>query len=298
MPCYNAEMFLREAIDSVLQQSYSDVELIVIDDGSTDGSRQILEEYRERVTLLDQENQGPYPARNLGLRHANGDLIAFLDADDWWRKDFLEKMHSALMENENAVLSYCGWQNIGLKGGRGEPHVPPDYEKEGKAERFLRAASPWPIHAALVRRRAIDEIDGFQAYLPTCMDYDFWLRIGMAHPIVLVPEVMSFYRHHDQGQIVSKQWRQAQNSWSVKKTFVDQHPDLVSQFNDDELRALIDGGLLRRGYDNYWRRDLVSARRIFRLVLRTGYWKLKDLRYLLPALLPERLYLVLIGLAE
>jgi len=298
MPCYNAEMFLREAIDSVLQQSYPDVELIVVDDGSTDGSRRILEEYRERVTLLDQDNQGPYPARNLGLRHANGDLIAFLDADDWWRTDLLEKLNTALSVDEKAALAYCGWQNIGLKGGRGEPHVPPDYEKEGKAERFLRAASPWPIHAALVRRRAIDEIGGFQTYLPTCMDYDFWLRIGMAYPIILVPEVMSFYRHHDQGQIVSKQWRQAQNSWAVKKTFIKQRPDLVSQFDDEQLRSLIDGGLLRRGYDNYWRRDLISARRIFRLVLRTGYWQSKDLRYLLPALLPERLYLALIGLAE
>ena len=61
---------------------------------------------------------------------------------------------------------------------------------------------------------------------------------------------------------------------------------------------MIDGGLLRRGYDNYWRRDLVSARRIFRLALRTGSWGVKDLRYLLPALLPERLYLALISLAE
>jgi glycosyltransferase involved in cell wall biosynthesis len=294
--------FVEEAVMSVLEQTYPEVELIVVDDGSTDRSPDIVKHlvtaYPDKLRLLHQDRQGPYVARNLGLAHASGEFLAFLDADDWWRKDFLQNMHCALMDNENAVLSYCGWQNIGLKGGRGEPHVPPDYEKEGKAERFLRAASPWPIHAALVRRRAIDETGGYQTYLPTCMDYDFWLRIGMAHPIVLVPEVMSFYRHHDQGQIVSRQWRQAQNSWTVKKTFVNQRPDLVSQFNDDKLRSLIDGGLLHRGYDNYWRRDLVSARRIFRLVLRTGYWKLKDLRYLLPALLPERLYLALIRLAE
>jgi hypothetical protein len=130
------------------------------------------------------------------------------------------------------------------------------------------------------------------------MDYDFWLRIGLAHPIVLVPEVMAFYRHHQEGQIISKQWRQAQNVWSVKKTFVRQCPHLISDLSDENLKSLIDGGLLRRGYDNYWRRDLVSARRIFRLALRAGGWRLKDLRYLLPALLPERLYMTLIGLAE
>ncbi len=298
MPCYNAEKYLREAIDCVLNQSYPDIELIVIDDGSTDDSRMILDEYNERIFLLGQHNQGPYPARNLGLQHARGEFVAFLDADDWWREDFLEKLHTALVENRTAALAYCGWQNTGLEGARGEPYVPPDYEEEGKTERFLRAASPWPIHAALVWRHAIDEVGGFQTYLPTCMDYDIWLRIGMAHPIVLVPEVMAFYRHHQEGQIISKQWRQAQNVWTVKKTFARQCPDLVTDLSDKKLQSLIDGGLLRRGYDNYWRRDLVSAQRIFRLVLRTGSWGAKDLRYLLPALLPERLYLALIGLAE
>jgi glycosyltransferase involved in cell wall biosynthesis len=237
-------------------------------------------------------------ARNRGLAQATGEFVAFLDADDWWRKDFLEQLHTALMENRNASLAYCGWQNTGLEGGRGEPYVPTDYEIQGKAEQFLRAASPWPIHAALVRRQAIDAVGGFQTYLPTCMDYDFWLRIGLAHPIVLVPEVMAFYRHHQGGQIISRQWRQAQNVWTVKKTFARQCPDLITGLSDKKVQSLIDGGLLRRGYDNYWRRDLVSARRIFRLALRTGSWGAKDLRYLLPALLPERLYLALIGLAE
>ena len=237
-------------------------------------------------------------ARNLGLAQASGEFVAFLDADDWWREDLLEKLHAALLANSSAALAYCGWQNTGLEGGRGEPYVPPNYEQEGKAERFLQAASPWPIHAALVRRHAVDEIGGFQTYLPTCMDYDFWLRIGLAKPIVLVPEVMAFYRHHQGGQIISRQWRQAQNVWTVKKTFARQYPDLVTDLSDEKLQSLIDGGLLRRGYDNYWRRDLVSARHIFRLALRTGNWGAKDLRYLLPALLPERLYLALIGVAD
>ena len=134
--------------------------------------------------------------------------------------------------------------------------------------------------------------------MPTCMDYDFWLRIGLSGAVVLVPEVMAFYRHQRKGQIISRQWLQAKNVWTVKKTFVRQHPELVTGLEHDKLRLLIDGGLLRRGYDNYWRRDLVSARHIFRQVLRTGGWQSKDLRYLLPALLPEKLYVALIGLAE
>lgn len=302
MPCYNAAPFLEQAVMSVIDQTYPELELIVVDDGSSDGSADIVERLASshpgKIRLLRQHQKGPYPARNHGLSQASGEFLAFLDADDWWREDFLERLHAALMENGHAALVYCGWQNTGLEGRRGEPYVPPDYEEEGKPERFLRAASPWPIHAALVRRRAVDEIGGFQTYLPTCMDYDFWLRIGMRHQIVRVPEVMAFYRHHRQGQIISKQWRQAENVWTVKKTFVRECPDLLTGFSQGQLQSLIDGGLLRRGYDNYWRRDLVSARRIFRLALRTRSWGLKDLRYLLPALLPEKLYLALIGLAE
>jgi len=302
MPCYNAAPHVEQAARSVLDQTYAEIELIVVDDGSTDSSTDIVKhlvtEHPDKIRLIHQDQQGPYVARNLGLAQSSGEFVAFLDADDWWREDFLEKLYTALTTNRNAALAYCGWQNTGLEGNRGEPYIPPDYEMEGKSERFLRAASPWPIHAALVRRHAIDEIGGFQTYLPTCMDYDFWLRIGMAHPIVLVPEVMAFYRHHQGGQIISKQWRQAQNVWTVKKTFARECPELITELSKKKLQYLIDGGLLRRGYDNYWRRDLVSARRIFRLALRTGSWSVKDLRYLLPALLPERLYLMLIGLAE
>lgn len=300
MPCYNAAPFLEEAVLSVMKQSYPKVELVVVDDGSTDNSVQLLErlakEYPTRIRIENQQQKGPYLARNLGLTLARGEFIAFLDSDDWWREDFVEKLLQALQEHPKTALAYCGWQNIGVEGGRGEPYVPPDYELEGKMERFLRAASPWPIHAALTRRSAIEEAGGFQTWLPTCMDYDFWLRIGMTHPIIRVPEVMAFYRHHDHGQIVSTQWRQAENSWRVKKDYVSRHPELLQKLSREQLQDLIDGSLLRRGYDNYWRRDLVSARRIFRRALHTNAWKARDLRYLLPALLPEKLYIRLITL--
>lgn len=295
MPCYNARAFVEEAVQSVLAQSYPHTELIVVDDESDDGSVEVLEQlmsrYPGRVRLLFQDRKGPYPARNLGLQHARGSLVAFLDADDYWRADFVELMHRALHEaGPEIALAYCGWQNIGLKGPRGEPYVPPDYESEDKAARFLRAAAPWPIHAALVRREVLDEVGAFDLDLPTCMDYDLWLRIAVGRRIRLVPEVLAFYRHHQSGQITSKQWRQARNSWLVKRKFVRQHPELVAHLSHRGLRDLIDGGLLARGYDNFWRRDLDSAQRIFRMSLLTGGWAAKDLRYLLPALLPASIY--------
>lgn len=298
MPCYNAAPHLREAVDSVLRQSYENVELIIIDDGSTDDSPTIAAAMTAanpgRIRLLRTQRAGPYPARNFGIGNAGGEFLAFLDADDYWRHDFLEKMHEALGAT-NAVLAYCGWQNVGAAARSGEPYVPPDYDAEDKVERFLRSAAPWPIHAALVRKAIIDAAGGFDTTFATCMDYDLWLRIAAANPIVRVPEVLAFYRHHDQEQITSKQWRQAENVWRVKKKFVATSPHLVAHFPRGRLGDLIDGGLLRRGYDCYWRRDLVSARRIFRRSFQAGGWRLKDLKYLLPALLPESPYLSLIG---
>lgn len=301
MPCYNAAPYLQQAIESVLGQSYRDVELLVVDDGSDDGSQDLGAELAEqrpgRVSLLRTNRKGPYPARNVGLSRAQGEFVAFLDADDYWALDFLHKLHSALVGTD-AALAYCGWQNIGATDRTNEPFVPPDYEDGDKVEMLLRAASPWPIHAALVRRTVVDEAGGFDTTLATCMDYDLWLRIGALRHIVRVPEVLAYYRFHQGGQITSKQWRQAENVWRVKKKFVEACPNLVARFSRRRLGELIDGALLRRGYDCYWRRDLVSARRIFRRSLQAGGWKLKDLKYLLPALLPEGPYRSLITRAE
>ena len=297
MPCFNAERFLEAAIDSVLNQTYPDVELIVNDDGSRDGSMEILRAYSSRITVISQQNRGPYLARNRGVAESRGEYIAFLDADDYWAHNCLTELHRAL-EGSNAALAYCGWQNVGLSGGRGEPYIPPDYEDGHKLEVFLRSAAPWPIHAALLRRSVWDEVGGFDEDLGTCMDYDLWLRVAASRPIRRVAKVMAYYRHHNEGQITSQQWRQARNTWLVKKKFVREHPDAVQSLGPDKIEELIDGGLLRRGYDAYWRRDLVSARKIFRMSLRAGGWKWKDLKYLLPALLPERLYLTLIAKAD
>src|SRR5690349_14376422 len=111
MPCYNCAPYLAEAAGSALRQSYGDVELILIDDGSADESSNIeadlARQHGNRLSLLHARRVGPYPARNLGLKSARGELIAFLDADDWWEPTALEKMHAAMV-HANADLAYCG----------------------------------------------------------------------------------------------------------------------------------------------------------------------------------------------
>lgn len=129
MPCLNGERHIQAAIDSVLAQTCDDFDLIVVDNGSTDRTSEILGSVNDpRLRVFTLPERGVSRARNRGLREARGTFIAFLDSDDTWSAEFLEKMHTALASDPKAVLAYCGWQNLGLPGPRGEPFVPPDYE--------------------------------------------------------------------------------------------------------------------------------------------------------------------------
>ncbi|WP_174484057.1 glycosyltransferase family 2 protein [methanotrophic endosymbiont of Bathymodiolus puteoserpentis (Logatchev)] len=291
MPCFNAEANIENSILSVLQQTEAHFELIVVDDGSRDTSLTILHQLQgkdSRIKVFSKANEGAGPTRNYGLQHASGEFIAFLDSDDYWDKDFLNIMQSALLQS-NTDLVYCGWQNIGLEGGRGEPFIPPDYENEHKYESFLQGCR-WPIHGALTRHAAIDAVGGFDNHLSSCMDYDLWLKIATSHKIHLVPQVLSFYLHHEGEQITKNKARIAFNHWQVQKNFIQQHPDVIDALGNEKIRDLTIGELLRRGYDCYWQRDLVAARTIFKAVMQHHYGSLSDWKYMLPSLLPYSLH--------
>jgi glycosyltransferase involved in cell wall biosynthesis len=301
MPCFNARRYLEQAVTSACEQEGAEVELIVVDDGSTDGSRELLAslimKYSGQVKAVHQQNQGPYPARNEGLRHARGTLVAFLDADDYWAPDCLAKLGRALNAS-GADLAYCGWQNVGDGAPGGEPYVPPPYEAGDIIRLFLKGC-PWPIHAALARKSLVDQVHGFSVRRFTSMDYDFWLRIAeVTQRIVRVPEVLAYYRWHSQGQISSVKWRQVLDAWQVRRDFVRRNPRLVAHLDRTTRRDLVDGVLLRAGYAAYWKRDLVSAHRLFRMAALHGAWRLADAKYVMPSLLPFAPYRGLVGFAD
>lgn len=293
MPCYNSEAFVREATDSVLQQTYRNTELIFLDDGSQDNSvalvQSLAQAHNERIRLLRCEHRGPYPTRNTGLREVTGDFIAFLDADDYWDRECLKKL-LFVIKDKNADLAYCGWQNVGEFAPSGLPYVPPSYENRDLFSDFLKGC-PWPIHAALVRKTVVDDVGGFSERYFTSMDYDFWLRIAAkTQKFVRVPEVLSLYRWHDRGQISSSKWRQTRDSWRVRRDFIKQHRSLVAHLSHENLRDNTDGFLLRSAYNAYWNRDLVSAQHLFRRAMVRFYWKPRDIKYILPSMLPGFIY--------
>jgi glycosyltransferase involved in cell wall biosynthesis len=294
MPCYNAAAHLPGSVGSVLSQTFNDWELI--DDGSSDTTLDWLQQQRDpRCRIRSQANEGVSAARNAGLARARGRYITFLDADDTWAADFLGKMVAALQANPSAVLAYCGWQNLGLPGGRGKPFVPPDYENPDKAE-TLFAGCRWPIHAALVKREAVLAANGFDPALKNAEDYALWLKVATTAPIVRVPEVLAFYHFHGDSQASGSRARAALQYWQAQQKYLAAHPAFGTMLGKSRIRMLTVGELLKRGYECHWQRDLPAARQIFRAVMKQGYGTLTDWKYMLPAWLPLSWHQRLIGL--
>lgn len=300
MPCFNAEAYIEYSVNSILAQTFEHTEIIIIDDGSSDNTLSIvkkLEEYNSNIKLFTQSRSGPYPARNLGLKHSTGQYIAFLDADDYWEPYCLEKLYNALI-SKNADLSYCGWQNVIENGQNGPKYVPPAYETGDLIDSILKSC-PWPIHAALIKRSIVENVGGFSTRCFSSMDYDFWLRIcAVTRNITLVPEVLAYYRWHSHGQISSVKWKQVLDSWQVRKDFIEQYPQLSAHIPESRLSELIDGFLINQAYTTFWKGDLVSARELFRAMFFRGIWQLKDAKYVATSLLPFAAFKLIVSFSQ
>jgi glycosyltransferase involved in cell wall biosynthesis len=189
IPTYNrAEKVLR-AISSVLSQTYEDFELIVIDDGSDDHTREGLSRFKDHILLLNHtENMGVSAARNSGIEKARGEFIAFLDSDDQWMPEKLEVQIDFFRENPDIVA--CQTEEIWIrKGIRVNPknrHLKPSgdiFEPSLK----LCLVSP---SAVMLKRSLLDEVGLFDERFPVCEDYDLWLRISKKYPIYLIKKAL------------------------------------------------------------------------------------------------------------
>lgn len=296
-PCYNGERFIARAVQCVLVQSHADVEHIVVDDGSTDASGDILAGIKDpRLVVIRQPNRGVSAARNRGIAAARGKFIAFLDADDTWDGALLEKLLDGLTRQPDAVLAYCGWQNVGLPGGQGEPYIPPIYDGPDKAMELLTSCR-WPIHAALTYTDAIRAADGFNTGYRNSEDFALWLRVAIDRPIVRIPEVLAFYHFHGGTQASGNRLNSALQHWQAQRDFLAERQDIARCLGARRVRQATHGELLHQGMVAYWQRDLPTARAIFRKIMRQGYGALPLWRYMLPALLPLSVHRALIGVA-
>ena len=195
IPSYNYAHFLRETIDSVLAQTYPDIEIIVVDDGSTDKTTEILQSYGEQIRSSFQQNQGVSAARNNGARLSEGEFVAFLDADDSWLPTKIEKQVQRFEEDEKLGLVHVGVDEVDaqgisllkrLEGLEGD--VSNDLLML-KREGVLGGGS-----GLMVPRSVFEEVGGFDTRLSTSADWDMFYQISCRYPVGFVPEILLKYR--------------------------------------------------------------------------------------------------------
>jgi len=198
IPAYNYARYLNQAIESVLGQTLSPHEVIVVDDGSTDDTATVLAAYRERVCVLRQPNQGVAAARNYGARTATGELLAFLDADDYWLHHKLELQRDRFLADPDLGLVHCGYEEVDVSGNMlGHKYL---QGLEGwVADEMLLFSRPVILGGGsgfLLPRKTFFTLGGFDERLSTSADWDLFQRIARRARVGFVPEVLLRYRRH------------------------------------------------------------------------------------------------------
>ncbi len=185
-PCYNSAQFIEDTIQSVLAQTYPNIEYIVMDGGSTDGTQAIAERYADRLTLISERDRGQTHAINKGWQRAKGDILAWLNADDRYYPDTVEKAVSYLTTHPEIGWVYGYGDSLDING-QPMPFRHPvyawDYQK-------LLNRGCYIVQPTVFLRREVFEQNGLLTEeLHYCMDYEYWLRIGKRCPAALVPEI-------------------------------------------------------------------------------------------------------------
>jgi glycosyltransferase involved in cell wall biosynthesis len=181
VPCFNSAAFIRDTLDSVLNQTYSNWECIVVNDGSTDNSEKIVDQYilkDKRFKCIHQVNQGLSSARNTGIINANGEYLNFLDSDDLLLPQMLEKLTKRLINDNTIGVAYCGsmLSDITLKHKK---HIKRNYF-EGQLFFKLAHRNIFACHSIVIRRKILQTIGYFDTTLFSCEDWDLWLRVAKA----------------------------------------------------------------------------------------------------------------------
>lgn len=196
IPAYNLARYLEEAIKSVLNQDYPDVELIVLDDGSTDDTRRILEKYRGRIYAESQPNMGQVNTLNKGWRMSKGDILGFISADDTLLPGAVSKAVACLAANPDAILTYCDFNLIDANSRIVRRVTTPEFSYD---DMLIKVICP-PGPGAFFRRSAFEATGLWDNSLKIMLDYDYWLRLGLKGRFVRIPEMLAQYRVHETSQ--------------------------------------------------------------------------------------------------
>jgi glycosyltransferase involved in cell wall biosynthesis len=225
IPTYNSERYIKDAIESVLNQTYQDYEIIVIDDGSTDNTRQILEPYQGRIRYIYQKNQGVSHARNRGLLEAKGELIAFLDADDYFLPEKLTEQVECFATQPDLGIVTSGWRLVNETGEKLSDVEPWKYCPKLDLENWIIWKPVLPS-AMMFRREWLQRVGGFDSRFPPAEDVEMVLRLALLGcEAIFLPKITVNYRQHQNSASTQNTLKQAKSVEMILDNFF-ANPDL------------------------------------------------------------------------
>ncbi len=253
VPIYNKALYVRKALQSILAQSFTDYEVVIVDDGSTDDSLAVAKDFVERIddrwTIICQPNAGVAAARNYGVAKSKGEYVCFLDSDDWWEPTFLDEMDRLIHEYPDAGLYGCDYYYV--KNGKKKIY-PKNAEGYIDYCKVYTDCKAMPIHpnGAIIPRKVFDEVGGFDPSIKMGEDFILFMQIVFKHKVAFLNKQLVTFN-----QDADPKWR------AITKLHKPEHHMLwhVRQWENEEktdasYKAMID--MLRViGLMNYWLND-------------------------------------------
>lgn len=243
IPSYNAKKWIRQTVDSVLCQTYPDFELIIVDDGSTDGTVDMVNSISDpRIRAYRYPNagvRGPAAGRNRGLSHARGEFVAFLDHDDLWLPEKLAAQLSVLQENPEVALAYSWVDVIDEKGLRNGPASQTIVNGDA-FDVLLKDCVPWTGSNPLIRRSAFQHVGLFSEGVGLADDWDMWLRIAEVYPFACIPKTHVLWRAYHSSTSANASSLLNSNLAVLNRAFA-RNPQLSSEQRSVALVSLYEG---------------------------------------------------------
>ena len=229
IPAYNRAHLIGETLESVLNQTFKDLEVIIVDDGSTDDTKSVVSRYNGPIKYIYQSNQGLPGARNTGISAANGEYIAFTDSDDLWISDKLQRQVDLLDAEPQVGMVYCGYQFVGASCEY--LPLPEIYRlhplQRGCILRDLFRFDFIPSTTVMVRRRCLDETGPFDTTLNLASeDWDLWLRFAKRYEISYVDKTLALIRVHD-------------GNWASERVAVGTVQVILKHLSSEDTRAAL-----------------------------------------------------------
>jgi glycosyltransferase involved in cell wall biosynthesis len=280
MPAYNCAPYVEEALISIFSQQVDDLEVVLVDDGSTDGTPDIAAAVDPRVKVFRNDHGGPASARNLAVANARSDWLAFLDADDIWLPGKLTAQLQYLGEHPDARIVYGGFKfwhadaegnfpaATTLGGSTSEGITP---ELSGWIYPELLLDSHIHIITAIIHRSVFDKVNGFDGSFGKGSDYDFWIRASRHFPAYRLKRDLALYRIHAGG--ITKRLTKVCAGYELLNRAIEQWgcigPD-GRQGDNDRIYKRLSGICFDHAHTHFWQGDPVVAARFFRRAIQLG----------------------------